>query len=473
MTVGIWKVFPSRMRFVTAGDREQHLARGDAAAADLLAERLRDDALERLGEHDADLRLPIGRELIDDAVDRAGRRRRVQRAEDEVARLRRLDGDRDGLEVAQLADEDDVGILAQRGAQRALERAGVHADLALRDDAPLVRMHELDRVLDRDDVIAARAIHEIDQRAERRGLARARRPGDEHESLVELTELLHLGRDPHLLDGDDRRGNLTEDGGGTAPILQRVGAEARDALELVRVVGVVRVAVLAAIALRHDRAEHRVEPERLERRLVEPVHLAVQAEDGRLAAAQVQIGRALLDHRAQQRVEHGARAIGAVEVRDGVGVGADRAVRRRARAATTAFDAGVGCAGGGASAAAPRAPPRSRAWSTRRSRSRPSSMVMRTCQRPPLARRVDRERALVGDVAEGGRLAGGERLAGGGGRDLAQQRRRPARAVSGAFVTGRAAPEISSSASAVSSRRNALARWLTIAERKRSSWAMD
>ena len=130
----------------------------------------------------------------------------------------------DRLEIAQLADEDDVRILAQRGAQRALERAGVHADLALRDDALLVRVHELDRVLDRDDVIAARAVDEVDQRAERRRLARPGRAGDEHEALVELAELLDLGRDAHLLHRDDGRGNLPEDGG--RPATARTEAEA-------------------------------------------------------------------------------------------------------------------------------------------------------------------------------------------------------------------------------------------------------
>ena len=154
---------------------EQDLVRRDAAAADLRAEDLRDDALQRLAQHDADLRLPIRRELIDDAVDRADRRRRVERAEDEVAGLRRLDRDRDRLEVAHLADEDDVRILAQRRAERVLEALRVLADLALIHEALLVLVHELDRVLDRDDVIGAVLVDEVDHRRERRRLARARR----------------------------------------------------------------------------------------------------------------------------------------------------------------------------------------------------------------------------------------------------------------------------------------------------------
>jgi hypothetical protein len=59
----------------------------------------------------------------------------------------------DRLLVAHLADEDDVRVLAQDAAQRALERVRVLPDLALVDDRRLVAVQELDRVLDRDDVL--------------------------------------------------------------------------------------------------------------------------------------------------------------------------------------------------------------------------------------------------------------------------------------------------------------------------------
>jgi hypothetical protein len=99
--------------------------------------------------------LAVGRKLIDHAVHSRRRRGRVQRTEDEVAGFGRLDRDRHCFEVAHLADQHDVGILAQRRPQCRLEAGGVRVHFALVDDAALVLVHELDRILDRDDVIVA------------------------------------------------------------------------------------------------------------------------------------------------------------------------------------------------------------------------------------------------------------------------------------------------------------------------------
>src|SRR5881397_1590835 len=71
----------------------------------------------------------------------------------------------------------------QGRSQRPLEAVGVHTHLPLGDDALLVLMYELDRVLDRDDVVRAGAVDQVDQRAQGGGFPRAGRSGDEHETL--------------------------------------------------------------------------------------------------------------------------------------------------------------------------------------------------------------------------------------------------------------------------------------------------
>ena len=91
----------------------------------------------------------------------------VQRREDEVARLGHGEGDLDRVDVAHLADEQDVGVLAEGGAKCAVERGAVEADLALADRGRLVVVDVLDRVFDREDVTSAILVDLVDDRGER------------------------------------------------------------------------------------------------------------------------------------------------------------------------------------------------------------------------------------------------------------------------------------------------------------------
>ena len=115
-------------------------------------QRLADDAFEHHRQLGADLRLLVRREDVDDAVDRLRRRVRVQRGERQVAGLGHAQRRLDRLEVAHFTDVDDVGIFAQRRAQRLGEPERVAQHLALVDEAALVRVEVLDRILDRQDV---------------------------------------------------------------------------------------------------------------------------------------------------------------------------------------------------------------------------------------------------------------------------------------------------------------------------------
>ena len=90
---------------------------------------------------------------------------RVERAEHEVSGLGRRDRELDRLEISHFADQHDVGVLAQRRAQRGRERQRVSlAHLALVDQRHLVLVHELDRVLDREDVRALGRVDVVDHR---------------------------------------------------------------------------------------------------------------------------------------------------------------------------------------------------------------------------------------------------------------------------------------------------------------------
>ena len=92
-------------------------------AADPRDQPLVDDAGQRGGELHADLGLLLGREDVDHAGERLGGVVGVQGREDQVAGLGDGQREPDRLEVAHLADQQHVGVLAQRGAQRVGERA--------------------------------------------------------------------------------------------------------------------------------------------------------------------------------------------------------------------------------------------------------------------------------------------------------------------------------------------------------------
>ncbi len=94
------------------------------------------------------------------------------------AHLRSGDGDADGFQVAQFAHQDHIRIFTQGGVQRVRERRRVQPDLALADQAVTALVHELDGILDGEDVALVALVDVIDHRGKRRGLARTCLAGD-------------------------------------------------------------------------------------------------------------------------------------------------------------------------------------------------------------------------------------------------------------------------------------------------------
>ena len=73
----------------------------------------------------------------------------------------------------------------------------------------------------------------VDHRRERRGLAGAGGAGDDDEALVKVAEFLQRLGEAELGEGQDFRRDLAEDGGLAPVIVEVVGAEAGEALDLV------------------------------------------------------------------------------------------------------------------------------------------------------------------------------------------------------------------------------------------------
>src|ERR1043165_5510554 len=301
-----------------AHGRLEDLQHGDAAAADLRQEPLRDDVAEGLREARADLRLLVFREDADDAVDGLGGVDGVQRGEDEVPGLGGLHGDLDGLDVAHLADEDDLRGLPQRGAQREREGLRVRADLALVHGRLEMLVHVLDGVLDGDDVIRVVAVDLVDERGQRGGLAGAGRPGDEDDAVLELADVVELVRQSELLQRRHALGDDAQDDGVGAALGEDVDAEARLLRDGVREVDRAareQRARQLPVAPQHVHGDHLglVRRETRQAGKVDRDEDAVDLDLRRPADREVQVGDALRDlqHRLEDGVEievlHGER----------------------------------------------------------------------------------------------------------------------------------------------------------------------
>ena len=276
---------------------DEHLVGGDATLARGGAQQLLgDDARQRAGEHGADARLLLGGEHVNDAVHGLRGAVGMEGAEDEHAHLGAGQRQRDGFRVAHFGDEDHVRVHAHGRAQRGGEIVRVQADLALRDEALLVLVDELDRLLDGEDVPAVMVVDVVDDARERGGFARAGRPGDEDQAEPELDELEHGVGQAELLEGHHLVRDHAHDAADAELLHQVIRAEARVPGNGVREVHVAIpdeiLPLLGRAELREDFAEAFVGQDRLVRR----VEVAGDAELRRGPGEEVQVGGAERAH---------------------------------------------------------------------------------------------------------------------------------------------------------------------------------
>ena len=224
----------------------------------------------------------------------------MERAEDEVAGLRRGQRERDGLEIAELADEDDIRILTERAAQRGRERFALRADLALIDERLLRLVDELDGVLERQDVTGLGLVDEIDHRRERGRLAAAGRSRHEDEALLGLRQGAEHRREPEVLEARDLLRDLAEDGALAAVVHERVDAEASAGAERVGEVDLEVLLEVTALVVVHHLEDQAVRLVGKERGVIDAHEVALDADHRRLAGGEVEVGGPALHGEAKQ-----------------------------------------------------------------------------------------------------------------------------------------------------------------------------
>ena len=168
-----------------------------------------------------------------------------------------------------------------------------------------VAVQELDRVLDRDDVLLHRPVHVVDHRRERRRLAGAGGAGEQDDPALLLGELGDRVREPELLDGLDHDRDRAHHDRDRAALQEGVDAEAAEALDGVREVDLVLGVELGelVLVLQHLR-------QRLARVLGEQalgagdrLEMAVQADQGIGRDLEVEVGALSRDEIAERVIE--------------------------------------------------------------------------------------------------------------------------------------------------------------------------
>ena len=214
----------------------------------------------------------------------------------------RFDRQSDRFKVPHLADEDDIGILAKRTPQGRGKGPGVRPHLPVVDQTALALVHELDRVLDRNDVVLAELVGVVDDGGERRGLAAARRSGEQDQSFVQQRGPLDDGRKPQLIRRVHLGRNLPEHRPATVLLVEEIAPEARHARNLVPEVDVAGLLVLFDLQLGGDLIEHRLQRVVLQHLVLDPLHIPVKPDNRLLSGRQVQVGGPLIEHQLKERV---------------------------------------------------------------------------------------------------------------------------------------------------------------------------
>ena len=224
------------------------------------------------------------------------------------------------LAVADLADQDHVGRLAQRVLQRHLPAQRVHADFAVRDDAAAVRMHELDRVLDRHDVTLAVLVAMADHRRQRVRLARAGRAHHDDQPALGHHHVLQHRRQLQFADRRDLGLDRAQHHPAAAHLHERVDAEAPDAGGADREVHLLAFLELGGLTVVHQGARQFGGVAGRQRHAGHRYHLAVDLERRRKLGRQEQIGAIAAEHQPQQVLQEFRRLFAFHRVSDRLAV---------------------------------------------------------------------------------------------------------------------------------------------------------
>ena len=172
---------------------------------------------------------------------------------------------------------------ALRSALRLGEAERVPVHLALVDQAALRLVHELDRILDREDVVRPVVVAVVDLAGVRGRLAGAGGPGHEHQAARQHAQVLEHLRRVQVLERQHDGRDGAEPGAGAALLVEGVDAEAREFRNLEGKIGLEELFVRLALLVIHDVVHHAVHFFVRQRWHVDALDVAVDADHRRHA----------------------------------------------------------------------------------------------------------------------------------------------------------------------------------------------
>ena len=199
--------------------------------------------------------------------------------------------------------KDDVRVLPQDAPQGPREGGRVRPYLALVDDALLIAVQELYRVLDGDDVLGHLPVDEVDHGRERCGLAAAGDPRDQNYAALFSPQPPYHLRHVQILELGHPKRNETHDDGDRTPLPERVHPETAHPRDRV---GEVRLPFLLKRLdnlPRHDVPDHVLRVRRAKDLVTLQALEQTACPDGRWRPhLQVQVATGHLDHLGYQLV---------------------------------------------------------------------------------------------------------------------------------------------------------------------------
>ena len=167
-----------------------------------------------------------------------------------------------------------------------------------------MRVDVFDRVLDGEDVHVTPTVDVIDERRERRRLARSGGARDEHETLWKVTDACQRGRQPQILGRRDCERNRTERHRQRALLHKAIAAEAVSVAVREREVDLLLGLELLTEIPRQHGQDRRIDLTRIERlRTRDRAQLPVDAHARWRLRRQQQVGRAEAHHFGDVRLD--------------------------------------------------------------------------------------------------------------------------------------------------------------------------